>query len=86
MISRHFIPAVLAWLIFSLGCSGGGDIATLPDGVSQRDSSGIETHMLWGMWQFTADPAAETLEFMPLRYADMHLNAIVFLEPPRLLI
>lgn len=40
---------------------------------------------MWGFWQLTADPVAKTLEAAPLRVADMHLNALPFLEPPPLL-
>jgi hypothetical protein len=39
-------------------------------------------HALWGLWEFHCDPAAGTFDAIPLRDADMHLNALRFLEPP----
>jgi len=35
-----------------------------------------------GLWQFTCDPAAGTVDIAQIRGADMHLNALKFLEPP----
>jgi len=40
--------------------------------------------MLWGCYQFTADPISGTLDCIPLRQTAMHLNALPFLEPPPL--
>jgi hypothetical protein len=36
------------------------------------------------LWQFIADPEAGTLDVMPIRAGEMHLNALGFLEPPPL--
>jgi outer membrane protein assembly factor BamB len=41
-------------------------------------------HQLWGLWAFTADPDAATLDVVPLRTGGMHINALPFLEPPPL--
>jgi len=75
---------ILLLIAFTLGCSG-GNLPTSPADTSTRDAASGSTHMLWGMWQFTADPLVKTLDFVPLRVADMHLNALPFLEPPPLL-
>ncbi len=40
------------------------------------------SHQLLGLWQFVADPDAGTLDVIHLRDADLHLNALKFLEPP----
>ena len=83
-MKRFGFLTILAFLAFALGCSGGQDLPTSPGEIAPRDAESGSGHMLWGMWQFTADPVAETLEFVPLRIADMHLNALPFLEPPPL--
>ena len=62
----------------------GGNLPTIPNEAATRDAASGSGHMLWGIWQFAADPVAETLEFVPLRGVDMHLNALPFLEPPPL--
>ena len=41
-----------------------------------------DSHVLWGLYQFTADPVSKTLEVAPIRTAEFHLNALPFLEPP----
>ena len=72
----------ILFLIVVSGCSGGADIPTSPQYASTRAASTAQTHMLWGFYQFTADPEAESLDFITLRAADMHLNVLPFLEPP----
>lgn len=75
-------------LIFVIGmlvsCSGVAD-----DGITARPSeraisSGVGSHTLWGFYQFTANPDEETLEYVPLRTGELHLNVLPFLEPPPL--
>ena len=73
---------LLLGLLFSYGCSSGGDITVPPPG---KTNTAYDSHFLWGMWQFTADPESETIDVMRLRECDMHVNVIVFLEPPPLL-
>jgi len=69
--------------LFICGCSGGGSNILSPD---ETPKSGVEqsSHSLWGIWQFVADPAKESLDVVQLRSGDMHLNALHFLEPPQL--
>jgi len=68
--------------IFAFGCSSGGSGPISPNNPESQTTQG--SHYTWGLWQFTADPAKGTLDIVPLRKADMHLNALVFLEPPPL--
>ena len=78
------VVILLVAVLALFGCSsGGGADVVLPDEQS-RETSGMSSHQLWGMWQFTADPVAQTLEVVPLRDVGMHLNALPFLEPPPL--
>ena len=82
---KHWLVIIFILLLtISLGCSRGGDIPTSPLNASPREAASGGSHLLWGFWQCTADPGAETLQFVPIRGADMHLNALVFLEPPPL--
>ncbi len=64
-------------------CSGNGNIPTAPRG-SINTASSVNSHQFWGLWQFVADPDAQTLDVIRLREGDFHLNALVFLEPPPL--
>ncbi len=78
----HLLCAMMIVLIaLALGCSSGRDIPTSPvDAAGQRMEQ--SSHQLWGFYQFTIDGDARTLDVAPIRAADMHLNALVFLEPP----
>ncbi len=68
--------------MFIFGCSSGeGMDVTMPEEPSAQQKA-ESIHYLWGLWQFTADPNAGTLEVVPVRMAEMHLNALPFLEPP----
>ncbi len=87
MLRTVAILLLSAALIFSLGCSGGTDNTSAPlapDTLAERATS-LQSHNLLGLWQFTANPDAQTLDFTQLRIADLHLNALPFLEPPALL-
>jgi len=71
-----------AALLFVFGCSGGSP--NQPVFPVEKSVDALNSHGCWGVWQFFADPEAQTLEMVPLRGSGMHLNAIVFLEPPAL--
>ncbi len=82
-MTRHLFCIMIITLICAvLGCSGGGDNAIAPVEPTSRDVETTGSHVLWGLYQFKADPVAQVLEAVPLRMADMHLNALPFLEPP----
>ncbi len=69
-------------LVGVIGCSGGGMADPSLPPLQERVTSDTETHCLWGMWQFQVKPEAGTIDIVPLRYSDIHLNAMKFLEPP----
>ena len=69
-------------LLFTVGCSSGGNNPVTADKTPPPVTA--SNHYIWGLWQFTADPAAGTLDIVQLRTTDMHLNALPFLEPPPL--
>jgi len=78
---------IALWLILMLGLS-------IMSGCSGEKSSWLApteeplgnqcSHTCWGLWQLTADMHNKTLDATPLRGPDMHINALVFLEPPPL--
>ena len=68
-------------LLIAIGCSNSNS-PTAPLLGTERKMSSTSDHFTLGLWQFTADPMAETLKVAPLREADFHLNALTFLEPP----
>jgi hypothetical protein len=67
----------------ALGCSGSGKV--LEPAIEQPVAQADNSHQLWGMWQFVADPAAQSLDIYELRTSEMHINALPFLEPPPLI-
>ena len=79
---RIYLFTVILIFAILIGCSSGGESPISPSEISVRNSSSNSNHMLWGLYQFTADPVAQTLDVVTLRMADMHLNALPFLEPP----
>ena len=84
MSAKHVWPVMLILaLVLGLGCSGGGS-PTLPQNANQKAVESVSHHYTWALWQFAADPAKGTLDIIPLRTGDFHLNALPFLEPPSL--
>jgi len=79
-MKNAFFPLMLLALIVLIGCSGGGNNPLVPAEPTPQVTE--SSHSTWGLWQFTADPAKGTLDAAQLRTADMHLNALPFLEPP----
>ncbi len=79
------IAAVPVMIFASLiiGCSGSGN-AIAPEnkdvGIAQEPA--LSSHSPWGLWQFACNPAAGTVEYVEMRDAQLHLNALKFLEPP----
>ncbi len=78
------LAAILLAVAFIFGCSGGTAQPVIPSESQPpaNTADSISSHSLWGLWQFTADPTAGTLDVVPLRTTDLHLNALPFLEPP----
>jgi len=66
------------------GCSENHAIVFPEPGTVLESIAADTSHQLWGLWQFTANPAEDTLDVIPLRATDFHLNVLPFLEPPAL--
>ena len=79
-IFNLFILLITISVLF--GCSSGGGMDVTSPEEPMANGAAADSHQLWGMWQLTADPVAGTLDAVQVRMADMHLNAMRFLEPP----
>jgi len=78
------LPLAVLLSVYIAGCSAGGDaIAPAADKVINEITT-HSTNQCLGLWQFIANPEAETLEIIQLRCGAFHLNALPFLEPPAL--
>ena len=80
----QFLFIIVLMVVTIFGCSQGSSpmIPVEPVG-SELSADAIEsTHVLWGLWQFVCDPDSGTVDIVPRRYSDLHLNALRFLEPP----
>jgi len=81
------ISLMIAALLVAVSCSGGNAVSPLTDdpgmtpGVLNHETQS-QSHNLWGLWQFVADPEAGTLDTIQLRTGNFHLNALPFLESP----
>ncbi len=69
-------------LVVAFGCSSGADNPVAVGDVQHNPAQAC--HYTWGLWTFSADPEAGTLDVTRIRGGDMHLNALQFLEPPPL--
>ena len=71
--------ASVIWILSGCGSTG---VPVMPDydGLKAQTQSG--SHVCLGLWQFTIDPARNTLDTVPLRSSQTHMNALAFMEPP----
>ncbi len=76
------IIGILALLSICIGCSNGTPSSLTTPVEAMHSAGSIQSHQLWGLWQFVADPGAATLDAIPLRSSEMHVNVLPFLEPP----
>ena len=80
--SYPILLIALALMVF--GCSHG----TSPIELRVRDAFEPpalvedDSHNLLGLYTFVCDPVTGTVDITPLRDAELHLNALKFLEPP----
>ena len=82
---KFFSSATILAIVIavSVGCSSANtDISTPARPTS--DYADQPSHYILGVYHFTIDKAAGTLDVEPIRSGDIHLNALVFLEPPAL--
>jgi len=81
----HYGLALLILLVLTIACSGGGN-PVMPDGelgiTGQKSVEDPSNRMLWGYWTITIDPNSGNVEVLPVRGAMMHVNAVVWMQPP----
>ena len=65
---------ILLMLSAGSGCSAGSDLTASPVENARDVESSMDAHMLWGMWQFSIDPIAGSIDVSPLRGCSMHLQ------------
>jgi len=81
---RIFLTAALAIALAIPGCSHGTSPLNPGEAVPVEalNATSGNPHNLFGLYTFTCDPASGTVDIQPLRDAELHLNALHFLEPP----
>ncbi len=84
----HFRTAFSIYLIQIIlftaftGCGNPGT-PSLPDTPgTQITNNTSQTHTCLGLWQFHIDPATESIDYIPLRTSEIHMNGLAFMEPP----
>ncbi len=81
--------SIIIFTMLGIGCSSSSS-PTIPGqsneepGIISGDAHSI--HNMLGMFTFICDPATETVDVIPMRAADLHLNALKLLEPPALIL
>lgn len=76
--------ATMILLIGAIGCSSAFSEPVTPVEQAGRDASLTSSHQLWGLWRMIVNPDEGTIDVIPLRGAEMHVNVLPFLEPPAL--
>jgi hypothetical protein len=87
MSSLKGIPsAILILAVLIMGCShGASPIESDVRETTQPMAAVVNgSHNLMGLYTFICDPGKGTVDVIPLRDAEFHLNALKFLEPPPL--
>lgn len=75
------LTVVISAFLLIAGCSS-GEIPTTPSQQEINPSSNAQTHTCLGLWQFRIDPENESIEVVPLRGEQLHMNGLAFMEPP----
>ncbi|HEX9744178.1 MAG TPA: hypothetical protein VGB30_02020 [bacterium] len=79
-MGRFLIPLLVAAII-GIGCSSGDKTPVTPDLSQTPKNLQFETNRyLWGMFDITIDPVANTAEVVPVRQVSDHFNILKFLE------
>jgi len=82
----HIFLAIGAIMLVLSGCSGSDGPVTpsayhpgLSPDVHQATGT---SRVLWGYWQITIDTATLQASIIPARSGSLHVNTLIFLEPP----
>ena len=80
-LSYTLISVLIVAFIVSIGCSGTNAEITYPANPA-FERNGSSPHQCWGIYQFIVDAETESIDIVQVRTGDMHLNALMHLEPP----
>ncbi|HDS29783.1 MAG TPA: hypothetical protein ENN67_01940 [Firmicutes bacterium] len=82
------IPTVIISLLLVLGCSNRGIESQIlaPDITTVQQNTIADFHaanrFIWGAWDIVIEADRESVEIIPVRTADIHLNVVKLLETP----
>lgn len=83
-MNRNHIAVCTFLLLMGIlcGCSGMNSpvLDGEPDSIVQLTKDHNSNRLLWGMWEISVSSDHESASLTPLRNAQMHLNAVGFLE------
>ena len=84
MKTRFIHLFVITLSIYALAGCGNVSLPTAPANTTTTEiQAQVQSgHMLLGLYQFKIDPENETLSFVPLRQGEIHMNIVVFMQPP----
>ena len=79
--------AFLTGIIFLIGCSSGnmnpvGPMSQDPALYDAKFASANDGHFLWGAYTFSIDPDSLSVEILPNRVADPHIDVTKYGQPP----
>ncbi len=81
------LSAILLFAVMALSASCSQSDMTVPSTGNSRGYQDLtdvngSRRLLWGLWEFHGDLRSAELEILPIRQAEIHLNALVFIEAP----
>jgi len=84
IFKKVLLLMALGLIAAAWGCSHGAAPTEPPMAANPKpaETATSNPHGLWGLYTFTCDLASATVDIQPLRDAELHLNALHFLEPP----
>jgi len=74
--------SLLMILMLFLGCSSANTPATIPSKALQPSNSEGAQRWTWGQWMFYISELHDSIEAVPIRETDWHVNILKFLEGP----
>ncbi|MFH1676448.1 MAG: hypothetical protein ABIC40_05425, partial [bacterium] len=85
MLRKLFIISIISLIIGGCSVSKNPVLPGSDNTNGLKDANRIEmsesgTRMLWGMWEWVIDPVAETIDIVPLRSAEIHVNVNKFVD------
>lgn len=88
MSTRFYLPAVILIALISLGCSSGQSPVLPDESRPNADDSFSFVHagentIILGAWTVLIDYESKSVEAVPIRTAEIHVDVTVMIKPPR---